>query len=663
MPPHFQNPNADSITEPSANPLDKQHSFASQIPRLAAGVAIDVKDVVHELATDVVGANEVFHSPFGAKVTTFADYFTGGKALQSIEDHIQQNVLPVLGELHDFSSPADHQSVIHDQDARRAIAAAAKAFVDGPNAVDQLILTSPDSSATIKRLIAALGLQTSSAELNVAADSRPVVFVGPFEQPADILSWRKCFAEVISIPESGTGHVDMTALERCLKHYNSRPLRFGVFSAASSLTGVLTDVDAVTALLHKYGALSLWNYSSTAPHMDMDMNPAPNGSVCLAKDAIFFSGHKFIGGRAAPGVLIVKKSLLESTAIFSSGQAGSNQLADDALEYEGDDRVDAIGSIRLDLAVRLKESVGSETIATLERGHVDRIRESLAGSPNIVLLGHDDLSNHRLPIFSFLVRCGDRFLHYNFVCVLLNDLFGVQVCVGSQGSQGARLLGLSTNDRLHLDEAVEAHNEVLRPEFLHLSVSYFVGEAEVEYILDAIHFVATDGWKFLPQFSFDRISGEWRRRGRASGLRPEMLSKLARRERQPKLQLNASQLVAHRADSMKLARSLARHCELESVEDFCSVTLDVSLECLRWFVYPVEAVAMLRLQAVPELTDEITGPFQPEQYVEGTMGERWTIKVAPSRVPVATRRSRAKARLRRLAQFMARMSRKRRTGE
>ena len=34
--------------------------------------------------------------------------------------------------------------------------------------------------------------------------------------------------------------------------------------------------------------------------------------------------------------------------------------------------------------------------------------------------------SHNLPIFSFLIRRGHRFLHHNFVCALLNDLFGVQ---------------------------------------------------------------------------------------------------------------------------------------------------------------------------------------------------------------------------------------------
>lgn len=33
---------------------------------------------------------------------------------------------------------------------------------------------------------------------------------------------------------------------------------------------------------------------------------------------------------------------------------------------------------------------------------------------------------HHLPIFSFLIQRGSRFLHHNFVCALLNDLFGIQ---------------------------------------------------------------------------------------------------------------------------------------------------------------------------------------------------------------------------------------------
>ena len=56
-------------------------------------------------------------------------------------------------------------------------------------------------------------------------------------------------------------------------------------------------------------------------------------------------------------------------------------------------------------------------------------RKALAAwssSSNLVLLGSTSVS--RLPIFSFLIRhpIAGVFLHHNYVCALLNDLFGIQ---------------------------------------------------------------------------------------------------------------------------------------------------------------------------------------------------------------------------------------------
>jgi selenocysteine lyase/cysteine desulfurase len=46
--------------------------------------------------------------------------------------------------------------------------------------------------------------------------------------------------------------------------------------------------------LHKYGALSFWDYATAAPYVVVDMNPKPVGddSGLCRKDAIFFSMHK-----------------------------------------------------------------------------------------------------------------------------------------------------------------------------------------------------------------------------------------------------------------------------------------------------------------------------------------------------------------------------------
>ena len=47
-------------------------------------------------------------------------------------------------------------------------------------------------------------------------------------------------------------------------------------------------------------------------------------------------------------------------------------------------------------------------------------------------------------ILSFLIRHGDRFLHWNFVSVLLNDLFGIQARGGCMcaGPYGHKLLNI-----------------------------------------------------------------------------------------------------------------------------------------------------------------------------------------------------------------------------
>ncbi len=75
----------------------------------------------------------------------------------------------------------------------------------------------------------------------------------------------------------------------------------GAFNAASNITGMLTDTDAFSTLLHQYGALALWDYATAAPYVKIDMNPPDKEAY---KDAVYFSVHKFVGGPDTPGKCI-----------------------------------------------------------------------------------------------------------------------------------------------------------------------------------------------------------------------------------------------------------------------------------------------------------------------------------------------------------------------
>ena len=41
------------------------------------------------------------------------------------------------------------------------------------------------------------------------------------------------------------------------------------------------------------------------------------------------------------------------------------------------------------------------------------------------------------------------------------------------------------------------HNALMKPGFTRFNLSYFASEEEIDYILNALEFVAEEGWKFL----------------------------------------------------------------------------------------------------------------------------------------------------------------------
>ena len=86
---------------------------------------------------------------------------------------------------------------------------------------------------------------------------------------------------------------------------------------------------------------------------------------------------------------------------------------------------DILGAIRCGLAFRSRNAVGIGAIQELEIGMLTRALARWSKISNIHVLGGVGVKK-RLPIISFLVSLGEKFLHHNFVAALLNDLFGIQ---------------------------------------------------------------------------------------------------------------------------------------------------------------------------------------------------------------------------------------------
>jgi hypothetical protein len=52
--------------------------------------------------------------------------------------------------------------------------------------------------------------------------------------------------------------------------------------------------------------------------------------------------------------------------------------------------------------------------------------------------------------------------------------------------------------RIDQDNLEIPHNALMKPGFTRLNLAYFADDAEIDWILDALEFIASNGWRFLP---------------------------------------------------------------------------------------------------------------------------------------------------------------------
>lgn len=454
-------------------------STPSQSPFDRFRASLVTEDIVGDLAHGLIGHQALIDGPLGKKPLIYADYVASGRALRQIEDFVLTELLPFYANSHTEASYVGGFMTRLRREARDIIRAECHASND-----HAVIFTGSGATSGINRLVHLLGVSEM-----VTQGKSPVVLIGPYEHHSNILPWRESGAEVIEVPEAANGGPCMAALVTILASVEGRPV-IGAFSAASNVTGIVTDLLAVTCVLKKAGATVVWDCAGGAPYLSVDMCPAPDALI----DAIVLSPHKFVGGPQASGVMIVRRDVVKSDKPTLPGGGTVRFVSPTSHDYSGNVEAreeagtpNVIGDLRAALCFLVKASITQDYITKRNLENCKRAMQAWGSHPNIELLGN--VTCDRLPIFSFRLRDGkDGYVHQQLVTRLLSDCYGVQARGGCAcaGPYVHRVLGIDDVHSEQLRSEILAGHEVKKPGFVRLNFSYLATDAEINTILKSV---------------------------------------------------------------------------------------------------------------------------------------------------------------------------------
>ena len=462
------------------------HRFAQSLNR---------PDLIEWLQQGLIGENARVPGPDGDQPLIYADYVASGRALRQVEDFITDDILPYYANSHTEASYCGQMMTRLRKQARQII-------LDSCKADDRyaLVFTGAGATSGLNRLVGLFAARPP------AQDQRPLVILGPYEHHSNILPWRESGAEVIEIPEACAGGPDLEALEATLGANRGRHI-IGAFSAMSNVTGIVTDVPAVTRLLKRYGALSIWDYAGGGPYLDIDMGAGTEAEI----DAVVLSPHKFIGGPGASGVMILRRDAVQrATPTLPGGGTVSfvspwaHDFSDDVVAREEAGTPNVVGDLRAALCFMVKDAIGAVYLQNRLANLRHRAEAAWTDQPGLRFLGNPKAP--RVPIFSFVVRDSQgQPIHQQLVTRMLSDLFGVQARGGCAcaGPYGHRLLGIDQNQSAAFRQAILDGHELEKPGWTRLGFSVLMSDEKADRIIAAVAAVAQTPPEVLARYRVD----------------------------------------------------------------------------------------------------------------------------------------------------------------
>jgi selenocysteine lyase/cysteine desulfurase len=262
--------------------------------------------------------------------------------------------------------------------------------------------------------------------------------------------------------------------------------------------------------MHEYNGYCFVDFAASAPYIKIDMHPENENEYL---DAIFFSPHKFLGGPGTSGVLIFNSKLYHNNIPDNPGGGtvewtnpwGEHKFVDNIEAREDGGTPPFLQTIRIALAINLKEEMGIDNMAAREKEINSIIWSELDGIKNLHILASE--CKKRLPIFSFYIDG----LHYNLAVKILNDRFGIQTRGGCScaGTYGHILLNVDIDVSKMITEKINHGDRSDKPGWIRASFHPLMTDDEILYITKSIKQLSENYDEWAEDYLYNNVTNNF----------------------------------------------------------------------------------------------------------------------------------------------------------
>ncbi|WP_127357734.1 aminotransferase class V-fold PLP-dependent enzyme [Actinacidiphila soli] len=333
----------------------------------------------------VLGRDVLVPLVTGDEVTYAAlDYAASAPALQRVWDEVAAYA-PYYGSVHRGAGYLSQLSTDLFEQSRVTVA--------------EFLGCRPDDQVVFTR--------STTDSLNLLAAALPAgceVFVFETEHHASLLPWRDAKVTYLSAPR--TPGQAVRTLETALADRESDGPALVCVTGASNVTGELWPVRELAAAARAHGARIVLDAAQLAPHHPVDI-------ADLDVDWVAFSGHKLYAPFGS-GVLAGRADWLREAEPYLAGGGASRKVArreDGGVDVEWHESAarheagspNVIGVYAIASACRALTEAGFDALVEREQRLVARVREGLAGVPQVRVLSLFGDDAPRVGVISFVV--------------------------------------------------------------------------------------------------------------------------------------------------------------------------------------------------------------------------------------------------------------------